>query len=162
MNIVLTGYGGSGKDTICKLLEGQYTSAGSSKLVTLFMRDYLADSGITYSAAQACYADRRNHRGLWATGIQEYNSPDLTRLGTSIFKDATIYNGLRSLSEYLALKEAGLIDCLIWVDAGGRVPVESQESMTLTKEYADYVIDNSGVMKDLYANTTQVFSNLTA
>ncbi|MDS1821113.1 hypothetical protein QX249_10615 [Vibrio parahaemolyticus] len=48
------------------------------------------------------------------------------------------------IDEFMALKNGGLIDLIIWVDASERLPPESSNSMKLSKEDADIIISNNG------------------
>lgn len=146
MNIMLLGYGRSGKGTFCTVAEKMFgiTSIASSRMACeLYLFDLFKDK-FGYATVDECYADRHNHRELWYREIQNLNTPDKTTLGRQIYARHPIYDGCRDRDEFEALKAAGLIDLVIWVDAGDRVPPESEKSMNLTIDDADIVIRNYG------------------
>jgi len=144
MNIMVIGYGRSGKGTFCKIAKELFnlSSIASSRMACeLFLFDLFKDK-MGYADVEACYADRHNHRQLWYEEIQAINSPDKTTLGTEIYKRHPIYDGCRDRDEFEALKAAGMIDLVIWIDAGERIEPESIKSMNLTINDADVVIRN--------------------
>lgn len=71
-------------------------------------------------------------------------------LAEQILVDHGIYVGMRSRAEFDKTK--GLFDSVIWVDRSEHVKKEPSSSMELTKEDADFVIDNNGSIEDLRVN----------
>lgn len=55
-----------------------------------------------------------------------------------------MYVGMRKMDEFLACREAKLFNCVIWVDAAKRLPLEGKESNELTAACADFCCDNNG------------------
>lgn len=150
--IIITGYAGHGKDTVCKYIEYKYNLkfiSSSKKACDLFIFDALK-APMGYISKKACYNDRVNHRALWYELIRAYNHRDRARLGTVIHEQYHIYNGIRDLDEFKELKSKGLVSCTFWVDASKRLDAEPESSMKLSKEDADCIIDNNSTLNQLY------------
>jgi len=60
-----------------------------------------------------------------------------------------MYVGMRKRDEFNACREVRLFDCVIWVDARQRKPLESKDSMELIIYDAELYCDNHGPEKDL-------------
>lgn len=105
-----------------------------------------------YANAQECFDDRGAHRVLWYQAISHYNQPNAAALGMAIFDEHDLYCGLRSSREFHALKNAGVFDVAVWVDASHRVEPEARASCTVEPWMADYVIDNNGTFDELLVN----------
>lgn len=162
MNIVITGFRENGKDTACKILGSPpycLSSISSSWFACkTFLFEQLKEE-YGYSSMEECYDDRMSPamRKVWYEAIKAYNTPDGSRLGRGIFQEHPIYNGLRSIDEYHALKAADMIDLFIWIDAEERVGVESSDSMTLHKGLADVVVDNNGGLLELRHQLDKIY-----
>lgn len=166
MNIVVTGYARHGKDTVCGIIAEQLgVSFKSSSEVALETIIYPAlKSKYNYYSLEECYADRVNHRKEWFDLISTYNTPNKTKLGRLIYEENTIYCGLRNREELIALKDTGLIDYVIWVDASDRIEAEDTTSCTITMNDADITINNNGTLSELHnevLKTVIVIDNLT-
>lgn len=99
-----------------------------------------------YATAKDAHDDRMNHRQEWFEIIEAYNDePD--RLTRAILSEGSIYVGMRSRIEFEGSKHH--FDHVIWVDASERVSAEGGESMKLTKDDADYVLNNNGPLVNL-------------
>jgi hypothetical protein len=162
MNIILMGYGDSGKGTACKmLLEKLDISSISSSFLAckLFMFDKLKDE-FGYKTVQECYDDRRNHRAVWFDSIKSFNSEDLCRLGRILFATYSVYDGVRNREEFYALKADGLFDLSIWIDAEDRVAPESSDSISVTKYDADVIVLNGGDEHEFLARVERLFKAL--
>lgn len=158
---MILGMGRHGKDTVCDILRAKYglTFESSSHFVAeRAVKPWLAARGVTYPTFDAMYEDRVNRRADWFNAIAEYNAADLAALGKELFAEFDIYCGIRNRAEFLALKEQGVIEFAIWVDASGRLPPEPSTSMTITKDDADYVIDNNGPLEDLAENVAAAYA----
>ena len=143
MKIIITGHRQHGKNTICEMLPEEFSAVSSSeKANELIVFDTLKDI-YGYATPQECYDDRDNHRVEWFDIICGYNKDDLSRLGTIIFRECNVYNGIRNKLELDALRDKKEFDYLIWVDASARMPIETSDSMTVTKADADYILDNN-------------------
>ena len=179
--ILVLGHARHGKDTFCECLAeiSGLTFVSSSRfclkkvvwpvltrpgLTESFLDWLLLTGGHSFSAAyeiasirekystpEECFEDRGAHRELWYNLIRWYNSSDPARLGREIFQENDIYCGLRSREEYEALARAVPVDCVIWVDAGKRLPPEGS-SCTVTPRMADIIFDNNGTVDDLYSD----------
>jgi len=148
MNLLIIGHRQHGKTDVGKILaKAMNTTAHDSSW-------YVAENVVYpklkekygYTSAAECHADRGNHRQEWFEIIEDYNhEPD--RLTRAILSEGSIYVGMRSRMEFIGSKHH--FDYVVWVDASKRAPLESQESMRLGKEDADYVLDNNGSKEDL-------------
>lgn len=163
--LIITGHARHGKDTVCEILRDKhnYTFESSSHILAEeVVFPALADK-YGYSTVEECYADRINHRKEWFELLKAYNSPDATHLGRKIFEKYDIYCGLRNIHELHAMQLKKLFDVVIWVDAGSRVPeIESTDSMTIPRDYADIILWNSGTKSDLVdavADLTTILEN---
>ncbi|WP_121063350.1 hypothetical protein [Chachezhania antarctica] len=96
---------------------------------------------------RAMHADRGMHREMWFHAIRAYNLAPGASLAEQILAERAIYVGMRSREEFAAAR--GLFDCVIWIDAGRRLPIEDPSSMELEQCDADRVLDNNGTEADL-------------
>lgn len=161
MKLMVLGYGRHGKDSVSEMLCQKFgmTFESSSKFVAEeAVRPAMAEKGITYPDFETMYADRVNHRATWKEAILAYNTPDRARLGRKLFAIHDIYCGLREATELEALKAAGIVDFIIWVDASKRLPPEDISSCTVTPDMADYILDNNGPEEDLPAQVERAYS----
>ena len=154
--ILILGHARHGKDTVSELLRANHGFRFISSSIFCAAKIIIPaarESNVLpfYVDVAQCFGDRVNHRKFWFDEIAKYNTPDKARLGREIFSQYDVYCGLRSVEEFTALKEAGVFDVAIWVDAANRLPPESLESCTVTASMADYVFDNNGSVDDLPA-----------
>ena len=149
--LLVIGHARHGKDTVCDLLykKYKYSFESSSRFCSKFLLYPQLKDMYGYKSEEECYADRHNHRAEWFELISAYNSLDPARLGKAIFDNYDIYCGLRNIREFYAMKQQNVIDYTVWVDRSKFLPEESKESMTITKDCADFVIDNNGTLQDL-------------
>ena len=99
-------------------------------------------------------------RQFWFEAIKEFNRKDAAALGKAIFDEYDIYCGLRSSTEFHALKNAGVIDHVVWVDRGEAEPPEPSTSITVQPWMADYIIDNNSDLDHLNTEITRLFDRL--
>jgi len=156
--LIVIGYGRHGKDTVCDILQDDYgykfissSRFCAEKVVYPALKDKY-----NYITVDQCYDDRHNHRKEWFDLIAGYNTDDPATLGIELFSEFDIYCGLRRKEELIALKENKVCDYIIWVDASKRLPPENKESCTVTREMADFIIDNNGDFLNLLRNTRKV------
>jgi hypothetical protein len=163
LKIMVMGYKRHGKDTACEYLRNCYgvTFASSSYTACeLFLFDKLKNE-LNYADIEEAFADRVNHRARWYDEIKAYNVENgLDALGKVIFESNDAYCGIRDKEEFYALKEAGLFDLAIWIDASNRLPPEDGDSMTLTIDDADIVITNNQGLKEFHAKLDKVYNLL--
>ena len=163
LKLMILGYARHGKDTVADILvnnlglKKEDSSQFAGKQV---MMPYFASKGIVYPDWSTCYADRVNHRQEWFEQIAAYNTPDSARLAREIFEVSDIYVGIRRKEEFEAVKKKGLFNYSIWVDRSKLLPPEPTTSNTMTKEMADYVIDNHGTLEDLKIRTLALYWDL--
>lgn len=149
MNIVITGLGEHGKDTVSNMLTKHLPAAGSSSIACEIVVFPIMKERYGYKTHQECFDDRRNHRQEWYEIIKDYNKDDLSKFGKLIFEHNPIYNGIRNIAELKALRDKGIADTVIWVDASNRCPPESKTSMTIASSDCDYVLNNNGTLEQL-------------
>ena len=150
--IMVTGFGFHGKDTFCEFLgKFGYKTMSSSLFMAEFVFEKIGKK-YGYKNSIECWNDRRNHRDEWFDLIVEYNTPDLSKLAENLFKEYDIYCGIRNRDEFFESKSKKLFDLSVWIDASERLEPEDSNSMTITKEDCDVVIDNNGTLGDLEKN----------
>ena len=149
--LMLLGFGRHGKDTVAEILRDQYeyTFSSSSWAAAEHAVFPVLAPKYGYTSVEECFNDRANHRQEWYELIKAYNTPDLTRLATKIYDKTNVYVGIRDRDEFYAVKNKGLFDYSVWVDASNRLPPESSDSCTIKKEDADIVLNNNGSEEDL-------------
>lgn len=148
MNILLIGHRQHGKTDVGHLLAKvlNTTAHDSSRFMCERVIFPALKDKYGYATPQECYDDRGNHRQEWFEMIEAYNDePD--RLTRAILAEGSIYVGMRSRMEFAGSNQH--FDFIVWVDASKRVPEEPSTSMKLTKEDADYVLDNNGPFENL-------------
>ena len=153
--LLIIGYGRHGKDTVCEILEQDFSftyDSSSSFCNKLFIYNQLKDK-YNYKNEQECFNDRHNHRKEWYDAICEYNHYDAAKLGREILNQYDIYCGLRNKREFFAMKNTGVFDYAIWVDRSEHLPKEDPSSMSLEQWMADYTIDNNRSIEELRFNT---------
>lgn len=158
--LIITGYGRHGKDTVCQYLKTKYgiTYGASSEIANdLFIYDLLKDK-MGYKSKEECFNDRHSHRQLWFELICEYNNPKY-KLGQHVFSRYGIYCGLRSKEELEALRAAGLVKAVVWVDASKRLSKE-EGSIDIDERDADFTLCNNGSLVELYANVDRMLRRL--
>lgn len=159
--LLIIGHARHGKDTVCQILSDDYGfSFISSSLFCAehIVRPWLEDKGIFYPSVGVCYNDRHNHREAWHQAIRAYNHPELSRLGRAIWAENDIYCGLRSCSEWSALKNEKCYDTAIWIDRSYILEPEDKRSNQMEPWMADYVLDNNGTLIDLKHNLNRLMA----
>ena len=164
--LVVLGHAGHGKDTVCELLRDRYGYSFMSSSLLCAERVVLqacrdAPDMPNYSSPQHCFEDRSNHRKFWFDAITAYNTPDRARLGRLILNDFDVYCGVRNRLEFEALRSEALFDVAIWVDGSARKCAENEESCTVTRNMADFVLDNNGTLDCLGQRVHNIMRFLT-
>ena len=155
MRFVILGYAQSGKDILAAHLVKEYSLKFKSASVLMAEKIIIPKFPDRYSTVEECYADRGNHRSLWAKLLEEYVEEDKAKFVREVFEQSEIYCGLRSVEQLIAAKKENLFDLSIWVDRNGRF--EDKDSCGLTKHYADIIIENNGSFQDLYDKADRLF-----
>lgn len=153
IKLMIMGHARHGKDTACEYLRDKYgltfkssSEAACESIIYPALKDVHG-----YKTTEECFNDRVNHRESWYALISNYCHHNPAVLSEIIFQDHDIYCGIRSKKEFDATESASLFDLSIWIDASKRLPAESEDSCTVTKEDADIIISNNGTLKQLYA-----------
>jgi adenylate kinase family enzyme len=163
LKLMILGPARHGKDTVAEILSEAYGLkfiSSSFAAAEKVMVPYFSSIGIKYANLDECYADRVNHRQEWYEEIIRYNTPDHARLAREIYSVAEIYVGIRSAKELDAIRAEHLFDYSIWVDRSKHVPPEPSTSISVTKEMANYVIDNNGTLEQLKVNARSLYIDL--
>jgi len=152
VRVLILGHKRHGKDTVAEILRddhGLSFRSSSEFIAASVVRPAMAEAGITYPSAAACFADRGNHRALWFDIISEYNREDPARLAREILSVADVYVGMRSPVEFEAARD--LFDQILWVDASGRgLPPEDSSSMGIAYDPDRMLwVDNGATIADL-------------
>ena len=152
--MMVVGHGRHGKDTAAEILRDDFGATFVSS--SWFMADrvvyphFCEQHPGKYASLQECYDDRANERSTWFNLIAASNAADLTTLGRAIFKEYDLYVGNRNAREFHALRNAGVFDVAIWIDACERLEYrEPRTSLTIEPWMCGYVIDNNGTPADL-------------
>lgn len=162
--IYVLGHGRHGKDTVCEMLEKDgFTFCSSSMFIARTLIYPVIKEQFGYKSYKECF-ERRHEEGLrkiWYDMISEYNIPDGTRLSTEIFEEYDIYAGMRNIKELNAVKHSpNFKTFVVWVDASDRLGPEPSDSFTITKEDADYVVDNNGNLTHLRKEVDKLMNYL--
>jgi hypothetical protein len=162
LKLLVIGHGRHGKDTVCEMLRDEYDYnfiSSSQFCADHFIYNDLKDK-YGYTTAEECYADRHNRRAEWYDMISDYNFEDPGLLGSEIFKQYDIYCGLRNIREWRKMKADNTYDFCIWVDRSAHLPPEDASSMSLTKDCADYVLDNNSSIDELHIKLKQLIDGI--
>ena len=155
MKFLILGFAQSGKDTFADYIVKEYSLKFKSASMLIAEKIIMPRFPGRYSSIDECYADRVNHRSVWAKLLEEYIDGDKTRFIREVFNESEIYCGLRSSTELIAAKKENLFDLSIWIDRN--MCFEDKSSCDLTKHYADIIIENNGSLEDLYDKADRLF-----
>lgn len=154
---LILGHGRHGKDETAYLLAKKLGLKFISSSEFACMRVVYPALKDSYPSWRACFNDRHNKRAVWFRLIDEYNSPDRTRLAKELLEEYDIYVGMRNVSEYLACIKEGIFDHIIWVDAMDRQPAEPATSFTITYDPSImHYLDNNGRLEWLESNVNKL------
>lgn len=148
--LLILGHGRHGKDTMAEILHekfGMKFSASSEAASDIFIFDTLKDK-YGYKTSKECFEDRSNHRKEWYDLICDYNKEDKTRLAGDILEMSDCYVGMRDLEEFLACKEKGLFDLIVWVDRSKELPLETGGSFNIAMHHAHFIVDNNSTLEE--------------
>jgi dephospho-CoA kinase len=151
LTICLLGHARHGKDTVAEYFRdnfGMTFQSSSEAAAEIFIFDALKEK-YGYKTFEECYQDRVNHRAEWYDLICEYNREDKARLARGIVEKTGCYVGMRDSSEIKACIEQKIFDCIIWVDASERKPLEPKDSFNIEMSDADFIIQNNGSLDEL-------------
>lgn len=159
LKLLIIGHGRHGKDTVAEILRDKYGlqfESSSSFASKHFIYKALKEI-MSYKSEDECFKDRHSMRSLWYELICSYNREDKCRLTKDILSKNDIYVGMRDLGELVKCKEDKIFDLIIWVDASERVDYsEPTSSMTITKDFADIVVNNNGSLDELTLEISKI------
>ena len=152
MKLLVIGQGRHGKDEACSYLEKKQglTFESSSKVFVDEFGELLL--GLSeFNSVEEFYENRFEYRDLLYQAICAYNKHDKAKLAKKITQKYDIYCGLRDDKELEECVRQNVFDAIIWVDASKRVSyIEPSSSCKVTKEMADFIVDNNGTLEHLY------------
>ena len=156
MKIIVCGLSGHGKDEFCQMLGLPYMS--SSEYMSGFVMHQIDEPYIT---AHECHEDRRNHRKEWLDIINSYLCHDFSFIARGIFGDHDVYCGIRNIKELNRIKQLGLVDLVIWLDASYRMREYSclTEDCSIQPHDCDIIIDNN-YSKDSLRSKASAFRDI--
>lgn len=154
--IVIIGHAGHGKTTVAKVL----TSIYDYRVVdpTEFIAEHIMVKGGHYKTFYGAISNKDTDREKWFKAVEEYNTPDKTRLVSEIFDRSDVYVGLRKYEELEMVKEK-FNPIVVWVNNSSVKP-ESEKSCTVTIEQADFVLNNPGNLDDLYREVVSLYTQM--
>lgn len=168
--VLICGDGGSGKDTVAKLIQQiwglPYKSSTSYVAAQMmwpqvqqgvFETEFAWKDSIERDAFKDLddfYNQRSNHRRFWADWIDRYNRLSIS--GAQLYIDSVkagnhILTGLRKVHEVTAFQATGIPDLSIWVDRPGI-------SRDPTQEYGPELCDFSLRNVDLSRLTDSIMN----
>jgi len=99
------------------------------------------------------FADRMNHREIWAEIINLYNQPDGLKLYRDMVADGEmILCGIRRSAELRACQSTGLVDLCIWIDR----PNCQDVTCEVTIGHCDVSVPNHGSKEQFEAKLTRL------
>lgn len=79
MKFMLLGFAQSGKDTFADYVVKEYSLKFKSASMLIAEKIIMPKFPGRYNSVEECYADRVNHRAIWAKLLEEYIEDDKTR-----------------------------------------------------------------------------------
>ena len=140
--VLFVGHAQHGKDTAGETLAAAtgWKNAGTT---SLYLAEHVAKRlGIP---AHEAYLQRRRSeadRMLWRQIGDEIRASDPALLVREALRHGSITGGCRGLPEIAAVARESLVDLIVWVDAGDRLPPDV--TMEFGPEWADVVVTNNG------------------
>ncbi len=147
IKVLIVGYARHGKDTFAEMLGLPFNSSSEAAMELAIYP--ILQAKYNYQSMAECFEDRVNHRKEWHDLIKAYNTPDKTRLAREILKENDVYVGMRCSEEVQACIEQKIFDTIIWVDASGRLPPESKDSISIKPDCANFFVTNNETLDDL-------------
>ena len=162
IRLVIGGHARHGKDEVCEMLNKltgwKFQSSSQIAADEGIFDDLIAEEMLYDVYGMSSYETGRSnlllnknlYRSEMFDAIQEYNTPDKTRLMKTVFEESSMYCGIRCREEFLAAKHAGIFDLSIWVDGSERVKAEHESSITVLRGDFDIILDNNGTIHELF------------
>ena len=164
--LIITGHARHGKDTVAELLHKNHgmTYKSPTQFIAEEMIVKRNFGNLGYTNVSDAIKHRGEHREVWFNAFSEYNKDFKGRLVTEILAEHDVYCGLRckeelySACEYL-LKETGVRPIVLWVERN-EYPPEDKSSNTITVHDTDYILWNSGTLKDLEEKVEALYKGI--
>lgn len=141
MKILVVGHAQHGKDTVCEEIAAA-TGLDNAGTTSVYLARFVAErDGVSEAEA---YANRRRSeadRQKWRAIGDEIRATDPALLVRMAFAAGDVSGGCRGLPEIRAVRNEGIANLIVWVDAFPRVGPDI--TMEFGKEWADVILDNS-------------------
>jgi hypothetical protein len=147
--LLIMGHGRCGKDTAALYMMQKHGYRWNGSF-SWHMLPHMAE--LLHLPQQIAWDTRHKHREIWRDEINEYRRGDPSRLMRAVFAKADIGSGPRPRVEFEAAKREAIFDYAIFIDKD--VPVDP--TFEMTRDDADYVIDNNMSFEHLYAQLDHV------
>ena len=163
MNIMILGHKYHGKTAVAQIMKNRFNILFEDTTLSLLdiTKDYVvkAESSGQMSWAKFLgqyYNNKDSVRHIMVEALADYNKINPARFINEQYTKSDIYAGCRSQEEYNAAKP--VIDFTLWVRDNRKE--ENDPTMKIQYEPHMIVIDNSGTLLQLEANTKKVLYNL--
>ena len=91
MKFMLLGFAQSGKDTFADYVVKEYSLKFKSASMLIAEKIIMPKFPGRYNSVEECYADRVNHRAVWAKLLEEYIEDDKTRFIRESIMDGFLF-----------------------------------------------------------------------
>jgi len=95
---------------------------------------------------EVVFSHRHDNRQFWFDVGNELQRTDPAYLVRETLKDAEISIGMRNRSEILAVRDAGIVDLIVWIDRD----VPADPTMEFGPEMCDVIVLNRGTIEEFY------------
>lgn len=151
MIFVVIGNKSHGKDSlslfITKAFGLGYASTSHFALEHFLFAKMISSGEFSYENVKDAYDDRDSYREYLYQEIQSYNYNDQAKLGRMLLEIYPVLCGIRHGKELNALKQELGINAIFWVDTSQRKPLETSNSISVSKDDATHHIDNNGSLE---------------
>lgn len=153
MKILLLGYSGSGKSTAAELL-AKILNTSYANTSDVIIQDFARANKIPILDVvnnKEAYREK-----IWRFGREKQAKDPLYPQRQQIEK-VDIITGVRNRNEVVAARRYGLYDAIIWID---RDSCKRNLTDNLSKNDANYVVDNNGTILELEEKLLQLIGTL--
>lgn len=95
---------------------------------------------------EAAFSGRHDNRQFWFDVGNELREKDPAYLVRETLRDGEISVGMRNRSEVVAVRDAGIVDLIVWIDRA----VPADPTMEFGPEMCDVIVPNRGTLVEFY------------